>query len=134
MSKYTDKCKELRASEDPRYNCCQAVVAVFAEKAGISEADACRVAANFGGGMRRASTCGAIAGGLMAMGLLGLDAPADTTAYYAALKESHGGVFECAQLLAAARAAGIEKKPHCDGMCLECVSLVEKLLTAREGA
>ena len=131
MSKYTDKCKELRASADPRYNCCQAVVVPFVEEAGISVDEARRMASNFGGGMRRAGTCGAITGGLMAMGLLGLDRPEDTAAFYAAMRERHNGMTECADLLRASREAGIEKQVHCDGMCLDGVSIVEEILRSR---
>ena len=36
MSEYLDKAKELRANVSPHYNCAQAVVIPFAEKAGIT--------------------------------------------------------------------------------------------------
>ena len=134
MSNLQDRCRELRASESPRYNCCQAVVVPYAELAGISVEEARRFASNFGGGMRRASTCGAISGGLMAMGLLGLDRPEDTTAFYAAIRARYNNMTECADLLKAAREAGIEKKVHCDGMCIDAVGIVEEILNNRRAS
>lgn len=51
------------------YDCSQVVLAHFAEKLGISEEMANKVAACFGGGMMQADTCGAFTGALMAVGL-----------------------------------------------------------------
>lgn len=70
MSEYMEKAKELRAIVSPHYNCAQAIVIPFAEKAGITPDIAWKMAANFGGGMRRAAACGAITGGLMVLGCL----------------------------------------------------------------
>ena len=62
--------KQLRANSSEHWNCCQMVVGAFAEEAGITVDQAYALAANFGGGMRMGATCGAITGGLMALGLL----------------------------------------------------------------
>ena len=52
------------------YSCSQSVFAAFAECFGLDRNQALRVAAAFGGGMSRAGeTCGAVTGGLMAIGL-----------------------------------------------------------------
>lgn len=51
------------------YDCSQVVLAHYAEKLGISEDTANKVAACFGGGMMQADTCGAFTGALMAIGL-----------------------------------------------------------------
>lgn len=51
------------------YDCSQVVFAHFAEKLGISEEEANKVAACFGGGMMQGDTCGAFTGALMAIGL-----------------------------------------------------------------
>jgi C_GCAxxG_C_C family probable redox protein len=52
------------------FNCSQAVFSAYAERLGLDEADALRVAAGFGGGMgRMAETCGAVTGALMALGM-----------------------------------------------------------------
>lgn len=52
------------------YSCSQSVLAAFAERFHLDRDQALRVAAAFGGGMSRAGeTCGAVTGGLMALGL-----------------------------------------------------------------
>ena len=73
MSDFLEKAKELRNNTEIHYNCAQSAVVPFAEAAGVSEETAMRFAAGFGGGMRRASVCGAVTGGLMALGLFGID-------------------------------------------------------------
>ena len=62
MSKYLEEAKRLRAIQSPHYNCGQSVVVPYAEDAGISVETAMGICANFGGGLKRASACGAITG------------------------------------------------------------------------
>ena len=50
-------------------NCAQAVFGEFAESHGLDWELAVKVAAGFGGGMGLGDTCGAVAGGIMAIGL-----------------------------------------------------------------
>ena len=62
MSKYTDLAMERRGEFTPDgrpvWNCCQAVVSVFAQDAGY-DGDVCRKAATyFRGGMQMGSVCG----------------------------------------------------------------------------
>ena len=125
MSKYLEKAKELRAIVDPHYNCGQSVVLPFAEDAGLTEKQAMGVCANFGGGLKRAAACGAITGGLVVLGLFGIDNPAE---YYQELRDRHEGMLECADLLRRNKELGGERKPHCDALVFEVVELVEKLL------
>ncbi len=125
MSKYLDRARELRAIVSPHYNCGQSVVLPFAAEAGLTEAQALGICANFGGGLKRGAACGAITGGLVVLGLFGLDNPA---AYYQALRASHDGMLECAELLRRNQELGGERKPHCDAMVFECVRLVEQIL------
>ncbi|MDO5337997.1 MAG: C-GCAxxG-C-C family protein [Eubacteriales bacterium] len=132
MSKYVQEAKRLRAITEIHYNCAQAVVVPFAEEAGISEAVAMRMAANFGGGMKRASVCGSITGGLMVLGLFGVDDAQTIAEYYGKLKSRHEGFLDCAQLLRINKQKGQDKKPHCDGMVYECVELVEEILRNRK--
>lgn len=128
MSKYYEKAVELRAIVTPHYNCCQAVVLPFAEDAGMTMEMAYRVAANFAAGMKRAATCGSIAGGLMVLGLFGVDDPQTISEYYSKLKERHQNYLDCANLLRINKEQGKEKKPHCDAMVYECINLVEEIL------
>lgn len=51
------------------YDCSQVVLRHFAEKLGITEDEANRVSACFGGGMMLGSVCGTYTGALMAIGL-----------------------------------------------------------------
>ncbi len=125
MSRYLDRARELRAIAVPHYNCGQAVVVPFAEDAGLTEAQAMGICANFGGGLKRASACGAITGGLVVLGLFGIDYPAE---YYQALRTAHEGMLDCADLLKRNRELGREKKPHCDALVYECVELAERIL------
>ena len=126
MSKFIEKSAALRAIETPHYNCAQSVVMPFAEAAGISCETARRISANFGGGMKRGSVCGAVTGGLMALGLFGLDDTETVAAFYERLSGHKS--LDCAALLQQNEEAGCEKKPFCDGLVLECVALVEALL------
>ena len=128
MSKYMETAKALRADPDVHYNCAQAALIPFAEDAGLSKDTAMRIAANFGSGMKRASVCGAITGGLMVLGLYGAEDPATVQAYYSRLKENHEGCLDCADLLRINKERGGAKKPHCDEMVFECVALAEEIL------
>ena len=115
MSKYMDRAKELRACQSPHYNCAQSVLLPFAPDAGMSEEDAFRLAANFGGGM-------------MALGLWGVDDRTVVQKLIRAMKGNHEGTLECSKLLAKNAETGLPRKPHCDGMVYEAVALVEEIL------
>lgn len=52
------------------FNCSQAVFTTFATEMGIDEKLALRLGTNFGGGERKGELCGAVAGALMALGLM----------------------------------------------------------------
>ena len=128
MSVFHEKAVQLRTQVTPHVNCAQSVVVPFAEAAGIPEETAMRFADGFGGGMKRGGVCGAVTGGIMALGLFGLGDPATLGEYHRVLRERHDGMLECADLLRVNAAAGREKKPHCDAMVFECVDLVEQIL------
>ena len=128
MSKYMDRARELRAIVTPHYNCAQSALLPFAPDAGVSEETAYLLAANFGAGMKMASVCGAITGGLMALGLHGVDDGATIADYYRRLRANHHNEVDCAPLLKINKEQGREKKPHCDDMVFECVALVEEIL------
>ena len=127
MSKYLDKAKELRAITEPHYNCAQSVLIPFAEDAGIDADTAYRMGANFGGGMKMGSVCGVVTGGLMALGLLGKDDPKVANAFCRRIAENHEGCLLCKDLLRMNAERGGEKKPHCDAMVYEAVTLVEEM-------
>ena len=60
------------------FNCAQSVLVAFAPQLGLDESQALKIASPFGGGVaRRGQVCGAVTGGLMALGLAqGADTPA----------------------------------------------------------
>jgi C_GCAxxG_C_C family probable redox protein len=49
--------------------CSQGVLAAYADRFGLEEAAALRIASGFAAGMRRGDTCGAVTGALMVLGL-----------------------------------------------------------------
>lgn len=66
MEKYINIGIELFLKE---YNCAQSVFGALSEKLNFNEEDAIAIAAPFGGGIARSrKTCGALIGGLMAIG------------------------------------------------------------------
>lgn len=129
MEKYLARARELRANVTPHYNCAQAVLLPFAEDLGMSEEDVMRIAVHFGGGMKMGSICGAVTGGLMALGLAGLDAPQIANAFCRKIRENHEGMLDCKDLLKANAQRGGEKKPHCDGLVYEAVTAVCEILS-----
>lgn len=92
------------------YNCAQAVFLAFHEEMGMDERTAARLASSFGGGMGKLrEVCGAVSGGLMALGLLrGYDDPDDAAAkaahyakvqeFAARFKQAHESII-CRELL-----------------------------------
>ena len=120
---------ELHHIPEPHYNCCQATVVPFAESLGLDRESFYKAAAQFGSGMRRASVCGAVTGGLMALGLLGAD-NATAVEFQRRFREQVGAL-DCADLLRAAKERGEERKAHCDRMVATAVELVEELTAGR---
>ena len=128
MSKYIERARERRDDPLVHYNCAQAVLIPFAEDAGLTDELAFSISSNFGSGMKMGSVCGAITGGLMVLGLFGLNSQGVINRYYKALRANHSGCLDCADLLRMNSEAGRGRKPHCDDMVYECVSLAESLL------
>ncbi|MGM9522455.1 MAG: C-GCAxxG-C-C family protein [Oscillospiraceae bacterium] len=116
----------LRADTETYYNCTQSVLIPFAKEAGLTEEQAYALGSNFGSGMRRGATCGAVTGALMVLGLLGYG-EAESRALMRSFQEQEGDL-NCAQLLAIRKEKGIDKKTHCDNMVFAAVTLVEQLI------
>lgn len=116
----------LRADTTTHYNCAQSVLIPFAKEAGLTEEQANALAAHFGSGMRHSSTCGAITGALMALGVLGYGEDA-AKALLQTFREQEGDTA-CTKLLAIGKEKGLEKKAHCDAMVLAAVELVETFM------
>ncbi len=131
MSEFLDRAKALREDPNVHYNCAQGVLIPFAEKAGLDAGQAFKLAAHFGSGMRSGLTCGAVTGGLMALGISGATDSADAHEFMRRMKAGHDGVIDCAHLLAANAKTGTPKKVHCDGMVYEAVVAVEAILKSK---
>lgn len=132
MSKYTDLALERRKQFSPDgrpvYNCCQSVVSIFAQDVGYDEETCMKVATYFRGGMQMGSVCGAITGGLMALGLAGIDDSQVLNEFYRKIRENHDGLMNCKDLLRVNAERGGEKMPHCNAMICECIDYVEQAL------
>ena len=123
---YVEKARALRADPAVHYNCCQAVLVTFADRLGLTPEQANALGAHFGSGMRHGSTCGAVSGALMVLGLLGCDEK-QSTALLRDFRTRHGAL-DCADLLRASKERGELRKDHCDSLVLEMSRFLEELL------
>ena len=132
MSRYQDRAMERRQiigpDGKPAYNCCQSVATVFAEELGYDEEASMKAATYFRGGMQMGCICGAITGGLLALGLSGVDDAAAVNEYYRKIRSNHDGMMNCKDLLRVNAEQGGEKMPHCNAMIRECIGYVEEIL------
>jgi len=128
MSKFTEKAQYYRDVKDRHYNCAQSVFLSFAEAKGLDVETAYKISANFGGGMKRKSVCGAVTGGLMALGLYGMTDEEALAAYHDKVRSTHDGLLDCGPLLERNAAMGGDKKQHCDAIVCECAGYVEEIL------
>jgi hypothetical protein len=63
---------------------------------------------------------------LLVLGALGVTDPKIVGEFQRRVKEKHGGMIDCADLLKANFKAGGQKKPHCDAMICEAIELIEE--------
>lgn len=115
---------QLRNDPNAHYNCAQAVLIPFAEELGMTPEQVAALTSHFGSGMRAGATCGALTGGLMALGLLG-KGPEVAQAFWKDFK-TEAGATNCAELLKINKERGVDKKTHCDALVYIAVALVEK--------
>lgn len=129
MNKKMERAKELRSK--PGYNCAQAVLIPTAEALGMDTETAAKLTQHLGTGMKMGSTCGAVTGGLIALGLQGAD-DATVAEYLKIMRERHGGSLNCPDLLKRNQeVVKLDKKVHCDGMILESIELAEELMAKK---
>ena len=128
MEKYLERARQLRAIVTPHYNCAQSVLLPFAEVFGMSEKDVMLIAAHFGAGMKMGSVCGAVTGGLMALGLAGLDSAQAANEFTRKIRTNHEGMLDCKDLLRVNAQQGGDRKTHCDDMVYEAVQAVYEIL------
>ncbi|MCD8365887.1 MAG: C-GCAxxG-C-C family protein, partial [Clostridiales bacterium] len=126
-NKYLERMSELRSHPTIHYSCTQTLLVAFAKECGISEEKAFQLGMHFGGGMKMGSACGAIVGGLMVIGMMGGD-DSHYRAFVKAMKENHGGLINCSDLLKKNAEAGGQRKAHCDGMIDEAARNIIRVM------
>ena len=89
---------------------------------------ALRVGTYFRRGMQMGSVCGAITGGLMALGLAGIDDPALADGLFRKFRDRHDGTTNCGDLLRISAEKGEVKLDHCNALIRECIVYVEEAL------
>jgi C_GCAxxG_C_C family probable redox protein len=138
MSRYSERAAELRSSFKPNgmpaYNCAQTMVMAMHEETGLDEETLRQLAEHFGGGMKMGSVCGAFTGGLMILGLCGIDDNESRNRFIHSLKEKHGQMIECRDLLKANAERGGDKKTHCDGMIYDAIEILEEIINEKKKA
>ncbi len=143
-----NRCKQACIYREQGYNCAQAVIAAFADLTGLTEEQSMAVSGGFGGGVGgcREEVCGAISGGVMALGLLypHLDGGNQNSKQklYELTQEFRSRFYEtfgqtrCAALMQSSSTAN-EKTPvaaalgiteGCDVFVVTAVELVEQML------
>lgn len=139
-----NRMETANAYHEKGYNCCQSVLAAFADRYDIPEETALRIGAGFGGGAGTGELCGAIAGGVMALDLLATGSVADpvgskrgASARAKALQKRFSerfGALRCRELLRGEKeepseaVAALGIRNHCGVMIASAVEIVEDLL------
>ena len=133
------------------FNCSQSVLAAFADKFGMDESAALKVASGFGGGIGcSGGTCGALTGAVMALGLCcGTADPSDKTAKVEVYRKVrrlteeyklHTGSTICRELMgfdmSTPEGHKMSKMPgafdRCDDFVRIAVEILEEMLNMQE--
>ena len=132
------------------FNCCQSVVAAFADKTGLSEQESFNVSSGFGGGAGTGELCGAITGAVMVLSLMNpvnMEDPLGSKARVVKLSKEFQkrfserfGALRCHDLIKiklvpdeatpAAKELGITN--HCSFMIVTAIEIVEEMLAETE--
>lgn len=125
--------EKAAAYHEKGFNCSQSVLAALSEETGLDETLSARLGTCFGGGMRCGNVCGAVTGGLMAIGcacMSGADPSAEkdrSTVLTHELEERFSaemGSLLCAEIL---KANGRAVCPRCIGFAAEVTKeIIEK--------
>ena len=123
--------EEVLAEMAKGRNCSQIVCGAFADETGYDEEETDRAAAFFGGGMKMGQTCGAVSGGLMALGLMGESL--ETAQKFEELFKERFGSCVCYELLgnqmpAEAKATG-KNLEVCPGYIAGAIEIIEELIS-----
>ena len=146
-----NRCELANTYHDQGYNCCQSIVAAFADKTGLDFASSVNVSEGFGGGAGTGELCGALSGAIMVLGLMNPVDPEDVVGskrrvmkLSKELQKRFREQFEfvrCTDLLqnrningetAVGPAKEMGLTNHCAIMIVTAVDIVEKLLEEQE--
>lgn len=115
------------------HNCAQAVLLAFAKDVDLPELSCIKIASGFGGGIALSgATCGAITGGIMALGLHGTGQGDSKIQTYDKSKllirdfKAKFGYLTCGDLTLPRECS--DDKRFCDKFVVEATGLVEKLI------
>jgi len=128
MDRHVEYAMELRNGICP--NCAETIYLTYAKELGLGEEVARSLGTNFGGGMKSGMTCGAITSGVAVLGALGITDPRSVGLFIRTMKENHGGLTDCMDLLRRNAQMGGQKKPHCDRMIADSIALIEQIRAA----
>lgn len=117
------------------YNCAQSVVCPFCEELGTDLETAFRLSEAFGGGMGTFSTCGAVSGMAMVIGMKqsdgSLDKPKSKSQCYKLMKEATNRFLAMNKSTICREIKGMdggEVLRSCNGCIEDAVAIVEELL------
>ena len=117
------------------YNCAQSVVCPFCEDLGIDVQTAFKLSEAFGGGMGTFSTCGAVSGMAMVIGMKqsdgNLDKPKSMSQSYKLMKEATNKFLEMNQSTICREIKGMDGGDvlrSCNGCIEDAVDILEELL------
>lgn len=128
MNKHIEKALELRNNTDIHYNCAQAILCAYSDELKLDEDTAFNLGFNFGSGMKCGSTCGVITGGLMVLGLKGINDITTLNEYRKRIMDNHDGLSNCVDLLRVNASKGGVKKTHCDNMIKEAIEIIDDIV------
>ncbi len=138
--------KDVDRLFDMGFDCSQIVFGEFAERFGMKKEDAYRIAGCFGIGMAQDGVCGALSGGMMALGFaFGNDTPDDLAKKDALFKKrdelvsefkKRNGAVDCPDLLGQrihtleelmmTRLSGIYR--NCPKYCVDVIDIITDML------
>lgn len=121
MKDYVAKVQELRQDKTVHHNCNQAILLAFQEEMGLDASQLQNLGSFFGLGMGCKYTCGAVTGGLMAMGAMGCS-KAESKEVLEQFLQRYGS-HSCEDLLKQRALGGAS----CDDLIVGMVELLQSL-------
>ena len=127
-----DRAEAAVAKNRNGYNCCQAVVCVFADEVGMDESTLYRLGEGFGGGMGTAQgVCGAISGAAMLAGLVHSDGNCEHAGQTKAKTTRAAGIMQKKFVEQAKRLICKDIKTGNDGKaftsCADCIRIAVRI-------